>query len=414
VTTPSNSNDERILVVAPTGADARNLSSVLKRAGLTVAVCPNVSAVALEIKQGCGGILLTEEALHYSRYHDLSAELDNQPPWSDIPIVLIVTGGSSPAACAEAVRLIGPRSNIAMIERPLRTATLLSTLDAALRARRRQYQVKSLLQERDELLATLEQRVAERTAQLEELNGELEAFSYSVSHDLRAPLRSLETYAKILCEEFTDSLSEEGRHYAERIAKNAEKMDRLTRDVLTLSRLSRGDMPMVTLDLDVVLSDVIDQYPDLAAAHRHIEIRSPLGHVYGHGPSLTQCFSNLLQNALKFSRDGGGPRIVVWSESHDNRMRIWVEDNGVGIDPAHHKRIFGIFERASSANVPGTGIGLAIAKKAVERMRGSIGVNSELGVGSRFWIELLMAPGVPDRSRQDIGISAPATPVTAG
>lgn len=390
--TPGNPRDERILVVAPLGADAHNLSSVLGRAGFLVAACPNISAVALEVEQGCGAILLTEEALNYSRHHDLSGALDQQPPWSDIPIVLIVTGGNSPAACAEAVRLIGPRTNIAMVERPLRSATLLSTLDTALRARRRQYEVKGLLEERDELLASLERRVAERTAQLQELNSELEAFSYSVSHDLRAPLRSLETYAKILCEEFTDTLSEEGRHYAERIAKNAEKMDRLTRDVLTLSRLARSEMPMAPLDLDVVLTDVIDQYPDLAAAHRYIEVRTPLGHAYGHGPSLTQCFSNLLQNALKFCRNEDRPHITVSSEVRGDCIRVWVADNGVGIDPAHHQRIFGIFERVDFSNTPGTGIGLAIAKKAVERMRVSIGVESALGTGARFWIELLAAP----------------------
>ncbi len=387
MTTASSSN-ERILIVAPIGADARNVASVLEKAGMVSAACPNVSAVALEIDQGCGVILLTEEAMNYSRYSDLSAALDRQPTWSDIPIVLVVSGASSRLPMMEAARLIGPRGNVTLLERPLRTTTLVSTLAAALRARRRQYEVKNLLGERDELLASLERRVAERTAKLEELNGELEAFSYSVSHDLRAPLRSLETYARILCDEFKDTLPEEGRHYADRIAKNAEKMDRLTRDVLTLARLTRTEMSLDPLDLDVVIADVVDQYPDIAAAHRHIEIQGPLGCALGHGPSLTQCFSNLLQNALKFIPEGRTPHIRVFSQTTDTAVLVSVQDNGIGIDPAHHRRIFGIFERASAANVPGTGIGLAIAKKAVERMGGKIGLDSAIGTGARFWVQL--------------------------
>lgn len=382
---------ERILIVAPIGADAHNLTSILAKAGLAAVACPDVSAIALEVARGCGAILLTEEALNHPRHRELSAALDRQPPWSDIPVVLIVTGGNSPTVSAEAIRLIGPRSNITLVERPLRSATLLSTVQAALRARRRQYEVKNLLQERDELLTSLEQRVAERTAKLQELNGELEAFSYSVSHDLRAPLRSLEAYARILCDDFKDTLPGEARHYAERIAKNAEKMDRLTRDVLTLSRLTRSDLNLDALDLDVVVGDVIDQYPDLTAAHRQIEMRRPLGRVLGHGPLLAQCFSNLLHNALKFVPSETAPHVSVSSEIGERRVRVFVQDNGVGIDPAHHRRIFGIFERASSETVPGTGIGLAIAKKAVERMGGAIGVESSAGAGARFWIDLAKA-----------------------
>src|SRR4029079_16736122 len=127
-----------------------------------------------------------------------------------------------------------PRGNITLVERPLRATTLLSTLHAALRARERQYEVSNLLRERDELLATLEQRLADRTAKLQRLNRELEAFSYSVSHDLRAPLRALAGYARILSEDYAGAIPAEARQYAERIAKNAEKMDRLTRDVLAL------------------------------------------------------------------------------------------------------------------------------------------------------------------------------------
>jgi signal transduction histidine kinase len=112
----------------------------------------------------------------------------------------------------------------------------------------------------------------------------------------------------------------------------------------------------------------------------------------GHGPSLIQCFSNLLENALKFVREGEDPRVEIYAEPFGKRLRVTVEDHGVGIDPAHQARIFGMFERAAAhKHVPGTGIGLAIVKKAVERMGGTVGVLSEAGQGARFWLDLARA-----------------------
>ena len=259
---------------------------------------------------------------------------------------------------------------------------------SGLRARERQYEVRDLLAERDELLASLEQRVAERTARLQELNAESQAFSYSVSHDLRAPLRTMEAYARALCDDHSAQLTAEGKYFAERIVKNAERMDRLMQDVLAFSRLTHAAMELQPLDVDAVLSDVLEQYPDLGAAGRQITIAPPLGIVCGHAPSLVQCFSNLLQNALKFVPADRTPAVRVFSEPHGERLRVNVCDNGIGVEPAHQTRIFGMFERASPANVPGTGIGLAIVKKAVERMGGSVGLRSDPGQGSCFWVEL--------------------------
>lgn len=377
-----------MLVIAPLGADAQNIEQVLNRAGVEPAVCPNLSAAALEIRQGCGALVLTEEALAYSRAADLNDALADQPPWSDLPLVMLVSARTGSDSRKEAIQRIGVRTNLIAIERPLHVDTLRSAVRSALRARERQYEVRDLLQERDDLLASLERRVEERTARLQELNAELEAFSYSVSHDLRAPLRSMEAYARALRDDHSDNLTEEGKHFAERVVKNAEKMDRLMQDVLAFSRLTRAEMRLEPLDLDVVIGDVLDQYPDLGAAYRQIAVTKPLGVVVGHAPSLIQCFSNLLQNAVKFVPPGRTPEIRVFSEAADRRLRINVCDNGIGVEPANQTRIFGMFERASPANVPGTGIGLAIVKKAVARMDGAVGVSSTPGQGSCFWIEL--------------------------
>lgn len=404
----ATSFDHLTLIAAPTGRDAENICEVLASTAIKAAICRSPAEMAVRLESGCGAIVLTEEALAADTTGALAGALQRQPSWSDIPVVLIVSGGHRALANEEVQRLIRPRTNFVLVERPLGRETLVSTVQAALRARSRQYEVRDLLAERDELLATLEQRVAERTARLQEANAELEAFSYSVSHDLRAPLRSLETYAKILSDEHSSGLSEEARHYLRRIVRNAEKMDRLMQDVLTFSRIARSEMHLEPIDLDGVIDDVIEQYPDVAAARRRITIATPLGVVLAHGPSLVQCFSNLLQNALKFVPPDRTPEIRVYSEPAGARLRVNVHDNGIGIAPAYQTRIFGIFERASPASVPGTGIGLAIVKKAVERMGGTVGVQSAPDQGARFWIELEIAGSLEPSGRADTPSAATA------
>lgn len=393
----SISSDNRVLIAAPTGADATNIGAVLRRAGQDTVLCPNLSAVASEVGRGCGAVVLTEEALNDDRYTDLSGAFDRQPPWSSIPLVLVVSGGKTAIFREEIARFIGQRSSLSLVERPVRAATLVSTVQSALQARRQQYQTRELLRERDALLASLEQKVEERTVRLRELNSELEAFCYSVSHDLRAPLRSMESYARILCDDYAEALPAEGKQFAQRIVKNAEKMDRLMQDVLAISRLNREQMRIEAIDLDEVVADVIEQYPDLASRRQHIVVRAPLGVVAGHAPSLVQCFSNLLQNALKFVPRERTPEVRIFSESMGDHLRVRICDNGVGIDPRHHARIFAIFERVAPADVPGTGVGLAIVKKAIHRMGGTVGVESKLGEGACFWIELPLAPALAER-----------------
>ncbi len=234
----------------------------------------------------------------------------------------------------------------------------------------------------------LEARVAERTATLQDALSELEAFSYSVSHDLRAPLRAMEAYARMLKEDYGADMPDEARRYTERIMANAAKMERLMQDVLAFSRVSRVGITPAPIDLDALMDTVIEQNPDLLFARERILIAAPLGNVVGHEPSMVQCFSNLLQNALKFVPAERTPQIRVYSETREERVRVTVCDNGIGIALEHQARIFGIFERAGPSTIGGTGIGLAIVKRAVERMGGATGVDSQPGKGACFWIEL--------------------------
>ena len=379
---------DTILVVAPIGADARNISDVLRKAGLAPKPCQIARDMQVAMRGEVGAMVLTEEALTPELMGTLNDIFRAQPPWSDVPIVMISSVGPQNLGPVIAARLRGPRRTITLLERPLRSVTLLATLDTLLAARHRQYEIRDLLNERDALLSSLESRVAERTAELRRLVEEMEAFSYSVSHDLRSPLRSLAGYAQALQEDYARELPPGARNYCERIMRAAQRMDNLTQDVLAYTRVTQCEMEITSVDLDSLISEVIEQYPALGSSAASISVDRPLGCVKGHIPSLIQCFSNLLGNALKFVPEGRPPRIEVRATLAGGRRRVYVKDNGNGIDPADHVRIFRMFERAAGKKVPGTGIGLAIVKKAVERMGGTIGVQSAIGAGAEFWIEL--------------------------
>ena len=242
----------------------------------------------------------------------------------------------------------------------------------------------------------LEQLVTERTANLRDALNELEAFSYSIAHDMRAPLRGMHGFAKILEEDCGPQIGSEGRQYISRIIASAERLDRLIQDVLHYSRISRGELKLEPVNLDALTRDIINSYPQFAAPRVSIEIMSPLPVVIGNPASLTQIISNILSNAVKFVAAGERPRVQVWAESlpltfspGEHWVKIWFADHGIGIPREAQKRIFQIFQRVNRPELyEGTGIGLAVVRKAVERIGGIVGVESEQGKGSRFWVQL--------------------------
>jgi len=250
----------------------------------------------------------------------------------------------------------------------------------------------ALQQAKDQLAshaAELERVVAERTAALRETIGELEGFSYSISHDLRAPLRAMHGFAHLLIEEHADQLDAKGHDYLERIARSAVRLDLLIQDVLNYTRLLHNPAPLGRVDLDRLVHDLVQSYPDWQPPKADLQIQAPLPAIIGHEGFLTQCISNLVSNAVKFVAKGTQPRVRLGVESVGPRVRLFVQDNGIGIAPENHERVFRMFERINLAReYEGTGIGLTIARKAVERIGGRIGFESKLGNGSRFWLEL--------------------------
>jgi signal transduction histidine kinase len=291
----------------------------------------------------------------------------------------------------------------------------------------RMFGVTQSITERKQAAEILEKTVAERTAELQQTIGELEAFSYSISHDLRAPLRSMQGFADVLMEDFGATLGPEGQGYVQRIRASAERMDRLIQDVLTFSRVARSEVNLEPVNLDHLLRGIVECYPNLQPPQADILIEGRLPYVLGKAAALTQCLSNLLGNAVKFVARGTRPQVRIWAEiiparaqpaeqmSHANStrgasgaslstkpaggtaysaeggfVRLFIEDNGIGIQKEGQEKIFAIFQRLSKG-YEGTGIGLAIVKKAAERMGGRVGVHSEAGKGSTFWLELQAA-----------------------
>lgn len=243
---------------------------------------------------------------------------------------------------------------------------------------------EEMLREANERLET---RVQERTQTLRETVAELETFSYSVSHDLRAPLRAMQGFAEILEEEHGEALGPAGRDYLARISRSAERMDRLVEDILVYSRVSRADLPLGPVDADALLRGILESYPQFDAAHSDIEVRGPLPTVLGNEAALTQCLSNLLGNAIKYVTPGRRPQVTVWAEDGPFGHRLLVRDNGIGIELANHERIFEVFQQLER-RADGTGIGLAIVRKAAERMGGRVGLESSPGGGSTFWLDI--------------------------
>lgn len=243
----------------------------------------------------------------------------------------------------------------------------------------------------------LEQLVHNRTQQLEEANSDLEAFAYSISHDLQEPLRAIRGFATILIEDYDTVLNSGGQDLLHRIASNVERMDNLLIDLLEYSRLSRIDLPLQPINLNSLVKQVLTQLEvSLQQKQAQVTIAEPLLEVVGNYRTVEQIMTNLLTNAIKFVDSGVQPQVRISTERRDASgalrercVRLWVEDNGIGISPQHWERIFGVFERLHSIEAyPGTGIGLAIVRKGIERMGGQVGMESEVSQGSRFWIEL--------------------------
>ena len=235
----------------------------------------------------------------------------------------------------------------------------------------------------------LETTVQLRTAELRLSNAQLETFVYSIAHDLKAPLRTMQGFSRLLLEEHAQGLGGRGREYAGFIDSAARTMDHLLADLLAFSRVTQEKMDLGPVSLETAVRNALGACEEqISASGAVLEVVPPFPEVLAHPATLRQVISHLVGNAVKFVGKEP-PRVRIRAEERpDNVVRLWVEDNGIGIPPEFHDQIFGVFKRLHTTAYVGTGIGHAEVQKGKLRKGGRVGLVSEPGSGSRFWIEL--------------------------
>jgi signal transduction histidine kinase len=242
----------------------------------------------------------------------------------------------------------------------------------------------------EKLTADLEQRVADRTVELELKNRELETFSYSVSHDLKAPLRAIDGYSRILQENYEDRFDEDGRKCLNSIRSGVDRMNRLIDDLLAYSRLERRVLVKDSVDLAEIVEPLIaERSNEIETRKVRLVNNSPSLLINTEAEGLTQALRNLLDNALKFTRDIPQPMVEIGGQEMEKTVLLWVKDNGIGFDMQYHDRIFEIFQRLHRVeDFPGTGIGLAIVSKVMQRLGGRAWAESAPETGAAFFLEI--------------------------
>jgi signal transduction histidine kinase len=241
--------------------------------------------------------------------------------------------------------------------------------------------MRSIDQQKDEKDLALD-----KAAQLEGMVRDLKIFSIGISHDLRAPVRAIVGFSQALLEDHSASLDDTGKAYLARINAAGRRMDQLIQDALVFGQTTEQSFVLSPVDVRHLVREVTELHPAFGQAHAEILFGPMMPSVMAHESALFQCVSNLLSNAVKFVPEGVRPQITITGSLDNGRVRICFRDNGIGISTSDQNQIFNLFHRVSHDS-EGTGIGLAIVKSAVEKMDGTVGVDSVLGQGSTFWME---------------------------
>ncbi len=380
----------RILLLAPTANDSRLTRNFLFKGGISSEICANMEALRLGVAEGAGAILLAEETLEPHAIGLLVETLAQQPSWSDVPIMIITSGGEASLERLHRLALLGPGGNVTLIERPFRPGTLLSAAESALRARRRQYQVRDLLDE-----------ISQARDQAERANRAKDEFLAALSHELRTPLNPVLLLAGAAAE--NPLLPEKVRADFAIIRKNINLEARLIDDLLDLTRITRGKLNIDRLPCDIhtILADALANVV-MDAADKQVHLEQSLAArehtVLGDPVRLQQIFWNVLKNAVKFTPQGGRVVLATHSASDPPRISIRVTDTGIGLAASDMEHIFDAFAQGrhdpgAARRYGGLGLGLSISRRLAELHSGSISVASlGPGHGATFTVELPLAP----------------------
>ena len=379
-----------IAILAPAGRDGMVAGTVLSNAGFSARVCEDMAALRATVEDNVGALLIAEEALMGSAREALLSALEVQPSWSDVPVVVLTGEGELSRALSPTLSALASRANVTLLERPVRVATLVTAMRSALRARRRQFDVRDHLDERTAAESAL--RSARQEA--EDASRAKGDFLAVMSHELRTPLNAIAGYAELMELGLRGPITDEQRSDLARIQQSQKHLLGLINQVLNYTRVERGN---VSYDVTTV---VVASALEAAEALIVPQVRSK-GLTYGFDgcdstlmvradrEKLQQIFLNLLTNAIKFTARGG--RITVRCTADEAIVAISISDTGVGIPAEKLTSIFDPFVQVDSRltrSQEGIGLGLAISRDLARGMGGELTVESAEQRGSTFTLTL--------------------------
>jgi len=390
--------EERLLVLAPTGRDAPTAASILCEVGIGAETCSHIDDLCAKLEEGAGAVLVAEEALFSGATRQLLEVLGRQPPWSDLPLIVFTSGGETTVASLKVLTMLG-NTNVTLVERPVRRITLVKAVEMALRARRRQYQV------REHLVAREQARIDAEAA-----NAAKDTFLAMLGHELRNPLSAVRTAIE------TASRDDSRRAHALEIAcRQADQLHRLIDDLLDVARITHGHISLRTerVDLTEIIERAVESARTLTESgwrRFNVTMDTELIRVEADPARLEQVFVNLLSNAAKYTEPDGRIDLVV--AHHGDQVTVRIRDTGIGIAPEVLPRIWDLFtqaERALDRAPGGLGIGLTVARRIVELHGGHIEAFSEgPGKGAEFVVTL---PALPMTSDAEDRGDVPAEPL---
>lgn len=362
----------RVLVLAPVGRDAALLAGTLAATPIETAIAPDPAALLRLLSEGAGLVIVVEEVLTPPVMAAITKWLESQPPWSDIPFIVLTSSGRPTRQDHHRAQELQTLGNVTLIERPVRPDTVQSSARAGLRARMRQYEIRS------------------RQEALVQANADLEQFAYSASHDLREPLRTIGLFSELLTRSYESVLDQRGREFLALIQSGARRMNALLDDLLSYAHASSiPEQPLEPVHASRPLETALE---NLSSAIRESNAEISIAEmpcIRVHESHLSQIFQNLIGNAIKYRNDDERLRIEISARMVEDLWVFSIADNGIDISADYKETIFGIFKRLhTNSKYAGTGMGLAICKRIVEQYRGRIWVESEPGSGSTFFFSV--------------------------
>lgn len=368
---------EEVLILAPFGKDAELSATLLEKEGFQTTVLESIDEVGIDRIHVAGALLLTEEALTSNEYMQLEEKLSEQEKWSDLPIILMITNKDKLIRTEKILSYFSNSGNISLLERPFRLLTLVTTIKVALRSRRKQYEVKELLRQKEVSLKVRDQ------------------FLSIASHELKTPITALKLQVQMrkrLLSRGDDSVYSPPKvgSLIETTEHQVERLSRLVDDMLDISRIENGKLSLYYEEVDLgelvtkTFNSLADEFKNANCPAQLNVSKGVRGRWDKH--RIEQVVINIFTNAIKY---GASCKIDINVFSHENEAIFSVQDQGVGIAPDDQVRVFQRFERAiTEENISGLGLGLFITKEIIEAQGGSIKLDSELGKGSTFTVKL--------------------------